>query len=102
MLSPVAGEDVTILLIIIVGKLIPRCAPINTNEGRNIHAIAISHQLFCKICARHFALVSISEGLQILLSIEFNECLNSVGIIILKEFNQDVICLLYTSDAADE
>ena len=93
MLSPVAGENVTVLLIVVVAELLPGCFPINTNEGRNVQAIAISGQLFCKLCTRHFALVSISEGLQILLSVEFNECLNCVGIIILKEFSQDVILL---------
>ena len=93
MLSEVAGENVTVLLIIIVGKLIPRCAPINTNEGRNVKAVAISGQLFCKLSARHFALVSITEVLQFFLPVEFNECLDCVGIIILKEFSQDVILL---------
>ena len=93
MLSEVAAENVTVLLIIIVAELLPGCFPINTNEGRDVQAVAISGQLFCKLCARHFALVSISEGLQILLSIECNECLNSVGIIILQEFSQDVILL---------
>ena len=86
MLSPVAGEDVTVLLIIIIGKLIPRCAPINTNEGRNVKTVAISGQLFCKLRTRHFALVSISEVLQFFFAVEFNESSDCISIIVFQEF----------------
>ena len=86
MLSELTAENVTVLLIIIIGKLIPCCAPINTNEGRNVQAVAISGQLFCKLRTRHFALVSISERLQILLAVEFNERSDCRSIVVFQEF----------------
>jgi len=88
---PVAGENVTVLLIIVIGKLVPSCIPVNTNKGRNVHAVETSRELFCKLSARHFALVSVFKVLQFFLTVEFNECLNCIGVVVFQQFGQNVL-----------
>ena len=91
--SELGGENVTGQFGEIITQFFPSILPGDANEGRNIQAIAISDQLLSKLSARHFALVSISEGLQILLSEVLNELLNRFRIIILKQFSEDITLL---------
>ena len=91
--SEVVAENVTGQFGVIVTQFFPSLLPVDANKGGNIQAVAISDQLFCKLSARHFALVSISEGLQQSLSKVFNELLNCLRIIILKQFSEDLTLL---------
>ena len=90
--SEVTAENETILLRVVVTlQILPSRLPVDLNESRQVHAVAVFGDLLSELCSAHLTLIRILKGLKALFAKVFNERFHGVGVVVFQQFRQGVL-----------